>query len=205
MIDMERKLTKAELEAQLSGKQADIEARLDALKDEMTSAGEDVQKFVVSRPQMIAGGALVAGLVLGWYITGRRRRRRKRVMARSHNALVEHYMDALSGVVRMELSSGKNIDEAIRMAMANHLPLIIVEPGDMADREESGGVVKDTFSFLLKTALGFASKVLIDQVQARLNLDQQIEGFLGSISGPPEPTSFASDSSDVAPAPISEY
>jgi hypothetical protein len=191
---MERMLTRAEIEAQLKGKEEDIQARLDAVKGEIEGAGDDARRFVVTRPQMIAGGALVGGLLVGWYLTGRSRRKREQRMARSHNALVERYMAALSGVVRMEIGNGKNLDDAIRDAMRNHLPLIVVEPGAGESRDE-GGVIRSIFAFLFNTALGFASKVLMDELQSRLHLDDQISGFLSSIGSVPEPETFTSDSS----------
>jgi hypothetical protein len=200
---MERMLTKAELEAQLKAKEEDIQARVDALKNEVESAGEDAKRFVVTRPQMIAGGALVGGLLIGWYLTGRSRRKREKRMARSHNALVERYMHALSGVVRMELSNGKDIDAAIHDAMRNHLPLIVVEQGAGEDRA-GGGIIRDSISFLLQTALGFASKVLMDEIQARLHLDEQIAGFIGGMTGAPARSGFASDS-PIEAEPVTPY
>jgi hypothetical protein len=191
---MERMLTKAELEAQLKAKEEDIQARVDALKGEVEGAGEDARRFVVTRPQMIAGGALVAGLLVGWYLTGRSRRRRERRMARSHNALVERYMHALSGVVHMELANGKDLDTAIHDAMRNHLPLIVVEPGAGEDRGSGGGIVREIFGFLLQTGLGFASRTLMDQIQARLHLDDQVSAFFESVASAPSADSFATDS-----------
>jgi hypothetical protein len=191
---MERLLTKAEIEAQLKAKEEDIQARLEALKNEVEHAGDDARQFAVSRPQLLAGGAIVAGILIGWYLTGRSRRKRERRMARSHNALVEQYMHALSGVVRMELADGKDIDTAVRDAMRNHLPLIVVEPGAGEERS-NGGFIREAMSFFLQTALGFASKALMDQLQSRLNLEEQVSGFLGSVPEAPLSDSFAPDSS----------
>jgi hypothetical protein len=195
---MQRQLTKAELEAQLAGKQADIEARLEALKGEAEGAAEDAQKIVSANPYLIAGGAAVLGILAGWYFTGRRRRKRERRLARAHNLLVEKYMDALSAVVQVELGRGKNIEDAIRSAMRNHLPLIVVESGDSTERDDDG-VLKNLFSFALKTGLGFASKVLMDQIQERLQLEQQLDRFLSSAKSAPDASSFASDSSEYQP------
>jgi hypothetical protein len=195
---MQRQLTKAELEAQLAGKQADIEARLEALKGEAEGAAEDAQKIVSANPYLIAGGAAVLGILAGWYFTGRRRRKRERRLARAHNLLVEKYMDALSAVVQVELGRGKNIEDAIRSAMRNHLPLIVVESGDTTERDDDG-VLKNVFTFVLKTGLGFASKVLMDQIQDRLQLEQQLDKFLSSARSAPDTSSFASDSSEYQP------
>jgi hypothetical protein len=195
---MQRQLTKAELEAQLAGKQADIEARLEALKGEAEGAAEDAQKIVSANPYLIAGGAAVLGILAGWYFTGRRRRKRERRLARAHNLLVEKYMDALSAVVQVELGRGKNIEDAIRSAMRNHLPLIVVESGDATERDDDG-VLKNVFTFVLKTGLGFASKVLMDQIQDRLQLEQQLDKFLSSARSAPDTSSFASDSSEYQP------
>lgn len=195
---MQRQLTKAELEAQLAGKQADIEARLEALKGEAEGAAEDAQKIVSANPYLIAGGAAVLGILAGWYFTGRRRRKRERRLARAHNLLVEKYMDALSAVVQVELGRGKNIEDAIRSAMRNHLPLIVVESGDSTERDDDG-VLKNLFTFALKTGLGFASKVLMDQIQDRLQLEQQLDKFLSSAKSAPDASSFASDSSEYQP------
>lgn len=196
-------LTKAELEAQLKAKEEDIQARVDALRNEVESAGDDARQFVITKPQLIAGGALVGGLLIGWYLTGRSRRKRERRMARSHNALVERYMHALSGVVRLELANGKNLDDAIHGAMRNHLPLIVVEPGAGED-PANGGIIRDTFSFFLKTALGFASKVLMDEIQSRLHLEEQIAGFLGGVTRAPTRDGFATDS-PIEAEPVTPY
>jgi|GEM_PF-4048081 len=68
---MEAKLTKETIEAQLEDKSRDITRRIDALGDEVTSTGASLKKLM-EPPLVCVGGSLVAGLFVGFLLSGKK-------------------------------------------------------------------------------------------------------------------------------------
>lgn len=181
---MERLLTKAELEQQLNGKRADIDARVDALKSEFTSAGDDARRFFVEQPLKVAGGVVAAGVIVGLLVAGGRSRRSNRRGRKSHRELIERYADLLAKDVRRRLRRGADEDSALRAAFKNRMPLIVMEAESQPHDEDTKGIVREVLDLALKTALGFMVKVLVDrlaeQVDVEGQVDRMVTGMMGS-------------------------
>lgn len=186
---MERLLTKHDLERQLEGKRADIDARIDALKTEIEDAGNDARRYLVEQPLKVAAGVLAAGVVIGLLFAGKRRRKSKRQLRESHRHLIERYADALVQDVRVRLHRGDDEEKALRAAFKDRMPLIVVE-GE-TEAEARRGMIREGVDLALKTALGFAVKVLVDRLSEELDVEGQIDrmvsGMMGSAAadGPP--------------------
>ncbi|MFW5955321.1 MAG: hypothetical protein ACOCSK_01095 [Rhodothermales bacterium] len=175
---MERLLNKKELEQQIEAKKADIDARIDALKHEVEEAGQDARRYIIRKPLYVAGGVLAAGLVIALLVSGAKRRKGRRQLKRSHRAIIDRYVDALVQDVRFRMTHGADGESAVRSAMESRTPLIIVE-NEAA--EGSRGIFRDTADFALKTALGFAGKVLIDRITEKVDLEGQVDRLVESI------------------------
>lgn len=203
-MPMERLLTKQEIEAELERKRAGIDARIDAIKDEVQSASDDVRRALVEKPAKVATGALAVGGAVTLFILLRRRRKRNARLERSHRVLIERYMDTLVEEVRRQRVKGKDDAEALQRAFKGRLPLIVVE----SDRPESktSSITRDAISFTLNTALGFFVKVLMDKVAARMELDEQVDRFMQSIipddEAPEEDATAPAKASDAGTPPV---
>lgn len=176
---MERLLNKQEIESELERKKDGIEARIEAIKDEVQSAGDEARRMLVEKPAKVAMGALAIGGAAALLIILKRRRKRYARLERSHRTLIEHYMDALVDDVQRQRAKGRDDAEALHRAFKGRLPLIVVED----DRAESktSSISRDAISFTLNTALGFFVKVLMDKVANRMELDEQVDRFVQSI------------------------
>lgn len=185
--DMERLLNKRDLELQVQGKRADIEARIDALKDEVEMATEDAKAFVIREPLKILAGIAVTGVIIGVVVTGKRRRKARRRLKHSHRAIVERYVDALVDDVRVQIAKGRDAERALRSAFKDRIPLVVME--DESFEAEAKGIVRETLDFALKTALGFAVKMLSDRIADRIDIDAQIDRLVHSVvpAGDPPP------------------
>lgn len=192
---MERLLNKRDLELQLEGKRADIDARIDALKNEIQDAGTDARRYLIEQPLKVVGGVLLAGVVVGLLMAGRKKRRSKRQLRKSHRALVERYADALVQDVRFRLRRGDDEEKALRAAFRDRVPLIVVESD--SETEVKHGMVREGLDLALKTALGFAVKVLVDRLSAEFDLEGQIDRLVADIM----PSHDGSDRSAAAPTP----
>lgn len=192
---MERLLNKRDLELQLEGKRADIDARIDALKNEIEGAGTDARRYLIEQPLKVVGGVLIAGVAVGLLMAGRKKRKSKRQLRKSHRALVERYAEALVQDVRFRLRRGDDEEKALRAAFRDRVPLIVVE-GE-TDAEVRHGMVREGLDLALKTALGFAVKVLVDRLTAQFDLEGQIDRLVSSVM----PMHDGSDDPSVAPAP----
>ncbi len=176
---MERLLTKKDLERQLEGKRADIDARIDALKTELETAGDDARKYFVEQPMKVAAGVIAAGVVIGLAYAGNRKRKRKRHLRKSHRRLVEKYADSLVNDVRYRLKRGDDEEKALRAAFRSRMPLIVVE-GE-SEAEERRGMVREGVDLALKTALGFMVKVLVDRLSEQLDVEGRIERMVAGM------------------------
>ncbi len=181
---MERLLTKDELERQLEAKRSDIDARVDALKSELTTAGDDARQFFVEEPLKVAGGIVGLGLIVGLVIVGGRSRRRKRRLSRSHRSMIERYAEALAKDVRHRMRRGADEESAFRAAFRNHMPLIVLEAERDVEEEVQKGMVRETLDLALKTALGFMVKVLIDRLSDQFDVEGRVDRMVTGVMGP---------------------
>ena len=164
---MERMLTKQEVEGQLHQKKDDIDRRIDALQGEVQTLGTSIKEAVLRHPAVSAGGAVLAGVVVGLLTT--RGRGRRAELKGTHRALVDTYVDAVADDARLAAAAGADAGDAVRQALQDRVPLIIYsEPSPVHRR----GTLRQVLDLVWKTALGFLVKAGIDYATARLNLEQ---------------------------------
>jgi ElaB/YqjD/DUF883 family membrane-anchored ribosome-binding protein len=165
---MEPKPTKAELRARMEATSQTMSERLAALQDDLqdagTSAADEVRTRALAlrdqarhalrrRPLWSLGGAVAAGLAVGFLAT---RGRRDRLKAR-HRRLVEQYVDAVREDVVDAVARGRTADDAVTDALRNRVPFVIYEAaasdGDGAQRAGLVGALGSLVAFALRTVL----------------------------------------------------
>ena len=125
--------TKSEVEAKLHGTSEAIESRLAAIQEEVSTTGTALRNYLRQHPLASVGGSLLVGLLIGWWLMGRGRRR----LSRSHRRLLENYIDALREEVRDTVADGAEVGEAVQAALRNRAPLIVYSENDGSS---SGGL-----------------------------------------------------------------
>lgn len=163
--------SKAQLEAQLQSKTEAISARMDALREEVEDTPSSLWDEMKKRPLVSLGGALAVGLLVGLWISGRRKRRVKR----SHQALIEQYIDALRGEVRHAVAGGEDLDSAVRQALQQRVPLIVYTPN--GEEAESSGWIRNLLSLVFNTSLGLLVREALYGLLDGLDLEQEVAGL----------------------------
>jgi hypothetical protein len=159
---MERKLTKQEVEAQLQAKTDTIHRRIDALEHEVATTGDDLRAAVLTNPWVILGGALAAGLFVGYWLIGRKQRKLSLKSGRAQKALVDTYIDTVAAHARHAVHAGKEAGAAVREALRDRVPLIVYAPEDETAKEM--GFIRGTLDTAFKAALGLAVKSAFDRL-----------------------------------------
>ena len=186
---MESKPTKAELRARMEATSQTMSERLAALQDDLAGAGtsaadeartralalrDQARHTLQRRPLWSLGGAVAAGLAVGFLAT---RGRRDRLKAR-HRRLVEQYVDAVREDVVDAVERGRAADDAVTDALRNRVPFVIYEAASAAgDAQRAGlaGALGDLLGFALRTTLSIALRDVLDD----LLRDADLLGLLG--------------------------
>lgn len=182
-----RPQSRAEVEAALQAKAQEIEADLEALQEEVCQLGRSFREALWNHPLVSVGGSLVAGLLVGWVLGGLGRRRRLRLsnLSKTHRALVSAYLEALVAEARKAVRRGRNPEQAIRKALEERVPLILVQENDNASEKgvlrSIGGAVLGLVGSAVSVAL---SRVLADALLDAFAAGQQTEAVDAEI---PEP------------------
>lgn len=145
--------TKAEVEAKLHGTSETIQSRIDAIQEEVSTIGVALRDILRKHPLASVGGSLVAGLLVGWLVSGGRRRR----LSRAHRRLLEHYIEALRDEVRAAVADGAEVGEAVQDALHNRAPLIVYSENGTSSR----GMLRQVFDFTLEAALTMAARSMM--------------------------------------------
>lgn len=157
---MKTKRSKAEIQAEMRRRSESMSRRVDALESEVSTMGPSLRTWLAERPLAGVGGAVVAGLVAGWLVSGIGRRRRRDGRRSAHTALVDAYIDALGEDVRYATRRGKPPDVAVREALHDRVPLVVREA---VPKEEAHGPIGEAFDLLVKTAFSFLVRELMDR------------------------------------------
>lgn len=170
-----RPKSRTEVEAALQAKAQEIEADLEALQEEVRQLGLSLREALWNHPLVSVGGSLVAGLLVGWVLGGVGRRRRQR-LSKTHRALVSAYVEALVAEARKAMRRGRDPVQAIRKALEERVPLIIVQENDSASEKgvlrSIGGAVLGLVGSAVSIAL---SRVLADALLDAFAAGQQTE------------------------------
>lgn len=165
---MKRNLTKGEVEAELEARSFSIEQRLDSLEREALSFKDQVLQLIKKQPYVAAGGALVAGAVVGWIVGRPKKSTDPFDVNEAHQLLVSRYVDAISRDVRRRVDEeGIDPAEATREALRNGVPLIVMPPGDGGGE---GGLVSLILT-AIKTALAIVVRSSVKNALGQFELD----------------------------------
>lgn len=121
------KRTKEDVERALNVKKDQIEQRLAALQEEVSTVGPSIQDAIFNHPLVSVGGALLAGLVVGLLFGGKKRKQDAFGAGADHRALVDHYVGAVVEEARHRMAGGQDAEEAVRAALHERVPLIVYE------------------------------------------------------------------------------
>lgn len=165
--------TKAELEASLQSVTEQMNQRFDSLQGEITSSQEAVRETLAKNPLLSVGGAVVAGLAVGWLFGGSRRRRLKK----RHRQLTGAYLDAVRDEVRDAIGEGEDVETAVRGVLKERVPLVVYEN---RERTASSGFVREMLEMVARTAVSLFARDVIENVIANANLEETIDDNLFS-------------------------
>ncbi|BBM69452.1 hypothetical protein [Rhodothermus marinus] len=160
-----RPQSRAEVEAALQAKAQEIEADLEALQEEVRQLGRSFREALWNHPLVSVGGSLVAGLLVGWVLGGLGRRRPR--LSKTHRALVSAYLEALVAEARKAARRGRDPVQAIRKALEERVPLVIVQDNEGASEK---GVLRSIGGAVLGL-VGSAASVALSRVLADALLD----------------------------------
>ncbi len=177
-----RPQSRADVEAALQAKAQEIEADLEALQEELRQLGRSFQEALWNHPLVSVGGSLLAGLLVGWGLGGLGRRRRTR-LSKTHRALVSAYVEALVAEARRAARRGHDLEQAIRKALQERVPLIVLQDDhsapDKGGLRSIGGAVLGLVGSAVSVAL---SRVLADALLDAFAAGQQTEAAEADIS-----------------------
>lgn len=165
-------LTHDELEERLRQKRLNIQARVDALQDEVLTTGDSLKQAVVRSPFALVGGAVVAGLLVGLLVGGRSRRKRRMKATSAHEALVRGYVEAVVKEVRTAVAAGDDLEKAVRSALGDRVPLIVVASGREESSSGKPGFMRSAFSSMLHSGLTMALPLVTELIAARIGFVQ---------------------------------
>ncbi len=173
---MTEQLTEQELELELGRKSTDIDRRIQALEQEVSTTGTAIKSRFKDlrreKPLLLLGGTVATGLAIGPLFSGRHKRKRRR----SHRKLIDQYVDVLAREVRHAAGKGKEADAAVRLALEDRVPLILYRE---EQAESKQGFLREVVDLALKTALGFAVKNALDIMASEVNLEERLRVSMG--------------------------
>lgn len=175
-------LSQKELRARLALRKELIQDHITGLKSELTLtdvtvAQRPILDHVRKRPALVLGAAAAVGAVVG-LLTGVARRPRP-----EHTPLHEAFRRAqaqdLLDAAAYRVVAGQDTERALREALRSRAPVVYVEAEAPPPPHESG-----TFDFILKTALGFGTKTVLDLLSRKLVGEPEFFHGMGEASEP---------------------
>lgn len=156
-----RALTKAEVQEQLRLRSASIDGHLDGLQREFEASGQEAQHTIerTFREHTLAllGGLGLAGVLIGYGLVRRRRRKRREAASRSW---VDDYLEAVREEVRAAARRGDDPGEAAGRILEGHRPLVVRERA--ASPEASKGLLRTVLDLAGRTLVSLAVKYAVD-------------------------------------------
>lgn len=165
---MKRNLTKGEVEAELAARSVSIEQRLDSLEREALSFKEQVLQLIKEQPYIAAGGAVVAGAVVGWIMGRPKKPTDPFDVNEAHQLLVSRYVDAISRDVRRRVDEeGIDAADATRQALRNGVPLIVMPQ----DNGQGDGGLAGLVLGAIRTALAIVVRSSVQNALGQFDLE----------------------------------
>lgn len=169
---MPKEPSKAELEARLQSVTEAMNDRFDSLQGEISSTQDLVRDTLAKNPLMSVGGAVVAGLAVGWLFGGSKRRRTQQ----RHRQLTSAYIDAVRDEVREAIGKGEDVEEAVQGVLKERVPLVVYD--DRSGSGQSAGFMREVVEMIARTAITMLARDVIENVIANANLEETIEDNL---------------------------
>jgi len=169
---MPKEPSKAELEARLQSVTEAMNDRFDSLQGEISSTQDLVRDTLAKNPMLSVGGAVVAGLAVGWLFGGSKRRRTQQ----RHRRLTSAYIDAVRDEVREAIGKGEDVEEAVQGVLKERVPLVVYD--DRAGSGQSAGFMREVVEMIARTAITLLARDVIENVIANANLEETIEDNL---------------------------
>ncbi|MEM1095015.1 MAG: hypothetical protein AAGJ10_10465 [Bacteroidota bacterium] len=142
------KPTLDEVRAKLEQKNEDIKAQVDALQDEVSTLGDVVKDAVRNRPLLVLGGLAAAGVLVGLWVGGWGKQRRK--LPRDQQFLVDGFVKQ----VRKRIKRGE-ID-ADDPSIARVLAAIASPPQRPSAPKKESGLLGSLVKTTVRVGLGIA-------------------------------------------------
>lgn len=165
---MSNEPSKAELEARLRETEDAMESRLASIQSEVESAGDSVRDVLVRNPLWSVGGAVAAGLLVGYLFGGSKKRR----LQKRHRQLVGAYLDAVRDEVKDAIGEGEDVEQAVRGTLKERVPLVVYENRDAG---ETSGLIRELFEIVARTGFSLLARDVIESVLANVNIDEALE------------------------------
>jgi hypothetical protein len=165
---MSNEPSKAELEARLRETEDAMESRLESIQSEVESAGDSVRDLLVRNPLYSVGGAVAAGLLVGYLFGGSKKRR----LQKRHRQLVGAYLDAVRDEVKDAIGEGEDVEQAVRGTLKERVPLVVYENRDTGERS---GLIRELFEIVARTGFSLLARDVIESVLANVNIDEALE------------------------------
>lgn len=153
------KPTKEMLQAALAAREDSLSRRVDGIKSEANALPAVIRSNIYSNPIVSVGGSLLAGAVTGLLLGGIGKGGKK-TAAEHHRALTNSYVEAIARDARTLVGKGEDVADAIHKTLGKRMPLVIVEG---SAGQTAQGVFASSLDVLLKTAIGFGAKILMDK------------------------------------------
>jgi hypothetical protein len=166
---------KSDVEQQLRQTADAMSSRLSSLREEVSTTGTSVRDWMKDNPLKSVGGMLAAGLAVGLLFGGSKRRRRR------HQKLIDQYIDALSDEVEAARDRGEEPAQALEKALRDRVPLVIYTSESDASASSKGALrnlLGESLEIVLRTALSFAARDVIDSVLGAVNVEEIMDDDL---------------------------
>jgi hypothetical protein len=170
---MSNEPSKAELEARLQSVTDAMNQQFDSLQGELSSTKDLVRETLAKNPMLSVGGAVAAGLAVGWLFGGSKRRR----LRKKHRNLTGAYIDAVRDEVREAIGKGEDVEEAVQGVLKERVPLVVY---DDRSSNASSGFVREMMEMVARTAISLLARDVIENVIANANLEETIDENLFS-------------------------
>lgn len=144
--------------------------RLHALRDEVSTTGSAVRDWIVDHPMASVGGMLATGLAVGLLFGGGSKRRRRK----THQALIDQYVDALSDEVRTAVKKGTDPEKALEKALHDRVPLVVYTASKAKPSRSKGAIrsfMGDVVHVLTQTALTLVAREAMESIVADADID----------------------------------
>lgn len=160
---MEKISSKEAIASKLKQKEEEINQRIEALQNEVSSTGSDVKHYLKTNPWVGLAGSVIAGVVVGLIVGGKSEKTRKKEK-------FDAYADQLSEAMGEAGVNTAEINTLLKEAIRSAADAPVYAPPQKKKSALSGKL----FNVAVNMALGFAQKSLINF------LDEKVAASTGS-------------------------